>query len=460
MLSADRLVGEARERRARRMSRRERLVLSSSGIAFFLCALAIALTLPSQRELDIPLIVGMVIAYALVSRIRFEFGNGYVSPEQLVFVPMALLIPLPYVALLVAVAGLLAALPDIARSRWHYETLLGPLSDSWFCLGPVLVLGALDPGAAALGEAEIFVAAFAAQIAVDLGWSVLRGHLVDGLKPLETATLMAGTVRVDAILSPLAFLASIVAVDQPLGLLAVAPLVWLLDVFSRDRQARYEATLELQRAYRGTVMLLSDVVEFEDPYTAEHSRSIVDLVHAVAERMGMGQDERQELEFAALLHDVGKIAIPKEILHKPAALDRDEYELIKTHTIEGQLMLDRVGGFLGQIGEIVRSCHERWDGLGYPDGLAGDAIPLPARIVFCCDAFNAMTTDRVYRRAMPRDEALLELATNAGSQFDPDVVSVLTEVVEQDQPLISAVDEVRAVLAAGTGLSRSVEVPA
>ena len=127
--------------------------------------------------------------------------------------------------------------------------------------------------------------------------------------------------------------------------------------------------LELNRAYRGTVMLLSDVLEFEDEYTAQHSRSVVDLVNAVADELGISADERQELEFAAMLHDVGKISIPKEILHKPAALTESEFEIIKHHTIEGQFMLDRVGGLLGRVGEVVRSCHERWDGSGYPDGL-------------------------------------------------------------------------------------------
>ena len=101
----------------------------------------------------------------------------------------------------------------------------------------------------------------------------------------------------------------------------IVPLVWLLDNFSKDRAARYAAALELNRAYRGTVMLLSDVLEFEDEYTAQHSRSVVDLVNAVADELGVAPDERQELEFAAMLHDVGKISIPKEILHKPSRTD-------------------------------------------------------------------------------------------------------------------------------------------
>jgi HD-GYP domain-containing protein (c-di-GMP phosphodiesterase class II) len=247
-----------------------------------------------------------------------------------------------------------------------------------------------------------------------------------------------------------ALAATLAAADEPIVLvLVLAPLVWLLKHFSEDRAARYGAALELNRAYRGTVMLLSDVLEFEDEYTAQHSRSVVDLVNAVADELSIPPAERQELEFAAMLHDVGKISIPKEILHKPGALTEGEFAVIKHHTIEGQFMLDRVGGLLGRVGEIVRSCHERWDGAGYPDGLAGAEIPLPARIVFACDAYNAMTTDRPYRDAMSSDEAVAELVANSGTQFDPDVVRALHAVVARGEPVApKAIDGVRAVLAA------------
>ena len=251
----------------------------------------------------------------------------------------------------------------------------------------------------------------------------------------ELAGIFVGATRVELVLSPIALVATIVAYEEPLVLVAViAPLVWLLDNFSKDRAARYASALELNRAYRGTVMLLSDVLEFEDEYTAQHSRSVVDLVNAVADELGVAPDERQELEFAAMLHDVGKISIPKEILHKPAALTDQEFEVIKHHTIEGQFMLDRVGGLLGRVGEVVRSCHERWDGTGYPDGLAREEIPMPSRIVFACDAYNAMTTDRPYRGAMPREAAIEELRANTGTQFDPKIVSALVTVVERGAP--------------------------
>jgi HD-GYP domain-containing protein (c-di-GMP phosphodiesterase class II) len=326
--------------------------------------------------------------------------------------------------------------------------------DSWFCIGPVLVLIALAPEAASFSAVGVYALAFLAQIAFDLAWATISARILDriaGKYPLPLSEIWSSYVGVasfDAMLTPVALAIAILAVDEPLALLAIAPLILMLESFARERRDSHARALELQRAYRGTVMLLSDVVEFEDQYTADHSRSVVELVNSVADELSFDARHRQELEFAAMLHDVGKIAIPKEILNKPAKLTDAEFAVMKKHTIEGQYMLDRVGGLLGSVGEIVRSCHERWDGNGYPDGLEGEQIPLAARIVFACDAYNAMTTDRVYRAALPREEAIEELEGNAGTQFDPYVVAALTRVIERFDPEpFTADDDVRAVLA-------------
>jgi putative nucleotidyltransferase with HDIG domain len=156
----------------------------------------------------------------------------------------------------------------------------------------------------------------------------------------------------------------------------------------------------------------------------------------VGERLGLSPEGLRNLEFGALLHDVGKIAIPNEIINKPGKLDPHEWHVIKTHTTEGQAMLDRVGGFMSDVGRIVRSHHERWDGGGYPDGLTGEAIPIEARIVAACDSWNAMTTDRSYRKALPFELAHQELVACSGSQFDPRVVEAMLGIVtpELDVP--------------------------
>jgi HD-GYP domain-containing protein (c-di-GMP phosphodiesterase class II) len=429
------------------MDSRERIVDGGSALLFVVVAVAIAVALPSQRSFDPILIVVLVVGYALVARVRFEFAEAYVSPEELVFVPMLLLVPTPYVPLLVAAAGCLAVLPDCLAGDWHKQRWISSVSVCWFCVGPVLVVGLLAPGAPTIEQSGIYALAFAAQLAGDFAWAIIRDRLLDPLPLRELSLNYLLTARVSAILSSVGLIIALVAVENPFALGVIGPLAWLLAMFSKDRRARYSASLELNRAYRGTVMLLADVVEFDDSYTADHSRSVVDLVTAVADELGMDRHGRQELEFAALLHDIGKITIPKQILHKPARLSRDEFEVMKTHTIEGQFMLDRVGGLLGRVGEIVRSCHERWDGDGYPDGLAAEEIPFSARIVFPCDAYNAMTTNRPYRAAMSQEDALGELAKHAGTQFDPEIVAALSRVVAEGVPEIRPADQVRELVA-------------
>ncbi|HYI99948.1 MAG TPA: HD-GYP domain-containing protein [Thermoleophilaceae bacterium] len=454
MLLAEQLVGEARERRRRRMSRRELMLFAASAVCFVAVAVAIAILIPNERPVDAVLILGLVAGYAIVSRVRFEFGSMYVTPEQLMLIPMVLLAPLPFVPGLVVASMLLAQLPDFLERNWHRDRWISCFADAWFCVGPVLVVALLAPGQPEISLFGVYVLAFGAQIAFDFGWMTLSGRLLDQLANVRRVPFVeiwrnyAGVAQFDAMLTPVAIVVATVAASEPWVLLAIGPFVLMLETFARERGERYSKALELQRAYRGTVMLLSDVVEFDDQYTAEHSRSVVDLAHAVAEELKVDARERQTLEFAAMLHDVGKIAIPKEILNKPAKLTESEFDVMKKHTIEGQYMLDRVGGLLGSVGEIVRSCHERWDGKGYPDGLKGEEIPLAARIVFTCDAYNAMTTDRVYRPAMSTEAALTELRDNAGTQFDPRTVEALERVLERWQPEVAyAPDDIRAVLA-------------
>jgi HD-GYP domain-containing protein (c-di-GMP phosphodiesterase class II) len=243
--------------------------------------------------------------------------------------------------------------------------------------------------------------------------------------PRLPVRLLGQAYFVDLCLSPIGLAVAFASKGHPAAVLLTLPLAALLMYFARERQARMRSALELSRAFRGTALLLGDVVEADDTYTGLHSRDVVDLCMAVGPRLGLDEDQLRRLEFTALLHDVGKIAIPKEIINKPGKLTDEERAIIETHTIEGETMLERVGGLLGEVGRLVRSCHERYDGLGYPDGLAGQAIPIEARIVCCCDAFNAMTTDRPYRSALSLDEALGELHVHRGTQFDPDVVDCL-----------------------------------
>jgi putative nucleotidyltransferase with HDIG domain len=181
---------------------------------------------------------------------------------------------------------------------------------------------------------------------------------------------------------------------------------------------------ELEGAFLTTVGVLADAVELQDAYTADHANEVADLAAAVGKRMGISGAELDRLRYGALLHDVGKIGIPGEILRKPGPLTSAERERMDEHTAIGARMLERIP-FLAPVAPLVRSAHERFDGGGYPDGLAGEEIPRGAMIIATCDAFHAMTSNRSYRKAMARKEAVAELVANAGTQFDPLVVEAL-----------------------------------
>ena len=185
----------------------------------------------------------------------------------------------------------------------------------------------------------------------------------------------------------------------------------------------------LERTFLSTVEALANALEARDEYTSSHARWITDTALRVGTELGLDGDALKRLELGALFHDIGKIGIPNSVLLKPGPLTEDERTLIETHPELGEKILAPIDQ-LGDVCSIVRACHERWDGAGYPDGRAGDEIPLEARIIFACDAFHAMTTDRPYRRALPAVEALRRLEEAAGTQFDPTVVDVCVRLLE------------------------------
>jgi HD-GYP domain-containing protein (c-di-GMP phosphodiesterase class II) len=394
-----------------------------SGSAFFLAALAIALVFPAVRAPSFWVYPVCIAAYALASRVQFEIGPGNAVPTALVFVPMLFVLPLRTVALCVA-AGLILGHPSQLTSA--------PLrlANGWHCLAPVLVLAAAGAPAPTMRHATAFVLALGAQFVFDFVSTATLEWLRVGLSPRTLARFMVWTWGVDAALAGPGLAFAAVAVSAPAAIVLVLPLIGLLAVFAQERRSRIDHALELSHAYRGTALLLGDVVEADDAYTGSHSRDVVGLVLAVADRLGLDARERRNAEFAALLHDVGKVRVPAEIVNKKGPLDDAERALMRLHTVEGERMLERVGGLLGDVGRVVRSCHEDFDGSGYPDGLAGEAIPLVARIVAACDAYSAMTTDRSYRKAMTHAAAVVELRRCAGTQFDPRVVEVLCKVAE------------------------------
>jgi putative nucleotidyltransferase with HDIG domain len=379
----------------------------------------------------------LVAALALLARVEFPVGSGWAVPTQVLFVPMLFLLSPVLVPGLVAVAMVLSHVPDVLRHRRHAQRLLLGVSDAWFALGPAAVFAAAGVDGVSWADWPIWLLALAAQLAADFGASSAREWLFQGKRPALQLAELSTVWLVDACLAPIGLLAAEAAFRSPYAFLLVLPLVALMAAFAQERRFRLEQAIALSRAYQGTALLLGDVIEDDDHYTGEHSRGVVSLALDLADELGVGAHERRLVEFGALLHDVGKIRVPKEIINKAGTLDDDEWAIMRGHTVEGQRMLDRVGGDMTEVGLIVRASHERWDGEGYPDGVAGNAIPLPARIVACADAWNAMTTDRPYRRALPADAALLELRAGAGSHFDPRVVDALLIVLERRAALFA-----------------------
>jgi putative nucleotidyltransferase with HDIG domain len=187
---------------------------------------------------------------------------------------------------------------------------------------------------------------------------------------------------------------------------------------------RSQLFAELESTFATTLGVLSDALESNDSHTGSHADDVADVAVRVGSRLGLSEADLRTLRYGALLHDIGKIGVRSEVLNKPSPLTPHEFEEIKQHTVIGANMLERIP-FFAPVRPILLSAHERWDGRGYPDGLAGEDIPLSARIVCACDAFHAMTSKRPYSDALTPEEALSELRRHSGSQFDPAVVEAL-----------------------------------
>src|SRR5437763_5689406 len=428
-VDADALIQRSRELAATPLGDRDRLASVLLGGAFLAASAALALLAHSSRAAGLGTFAVFIAAYALASRVDFEIGTGSAVPTQLVLVPMLVLLPVQDVPLCVVAGLLLGGLPDYARGRIPIARGVLRFVNSWHAVGPALVLVVAGQPEPTPRNLPIYALAFVAQFAFDFGSTALRDRLGLGVSPLSLVRFMVWIWAVDLALAPIAILAALGCRAHPSLVVFALPLMGLLAYFARERQVRIDHALELGHAYRGTAMLLGDVVEADDAYTGSHSRDVVTLVLDVAGRLGLDAREQRDAEFAALLHDIGKIKIPGEIINKPGKLTDEEWAVMKTHTAEGERLLSQIGGILGNVGRIVRSCHEDWDGTGYPDGLVAADIPLVARIVRVCDAFSAMTTDRPYRKPGSVGEAVAELRRCSGTDFDPAVVDALAASV-------------------------------
>jgi len=423
------LYAQSRSRVVQPLATGERLLTGALGGSFLIVALLLAGMTSSPRTPGLLLAIVLVLSFAALANVEFEIGAGSAIPTQLVFVPMLFLLPLGWVPLAVAAGAWASLNADILRGHRHRERVLVLLASCWYVVGPVGVLLLWGEGPPRWGHWPIYVAAIGAQFAADAVSTILRERQALAISPRRLLAVALIAYGVDATLAPLGLLAAFAAAGWRYSFLLLLPVTAVLAIFAGERHGRISEEIKLRRTFRGTVHLLGDIIEADDAYTGSHSRGVVDLVSAVADVLELTPPERTQSEFTALLHDVGKIRIPKTVIQKPGPLSAEERRLIETHTVEGERILDQVGGSMAEIGHIVRSCHERYDGTGYPDRLRGEQIPLIARIVCCCDAYSAMTTDRPYRKARTHADAVGELRACSGTQFDPRVVDAVIAVL-------------------------------
>jgi HD-GYP domain-containing protein (c-di-GMP phosphodiesterase class II) len=408
--------------------RRLLITEAAAAAAFVAAAGALAAFGHSARPFSISATVVTVVAYLAAAQVRYPVGSAWTAPTQLVFVPMLFMLPTPFVPLIVAACSVVDQLPAGIRGHLSAARALARVGDSFYSLGPALVLVLLGGQVFSWANWPLFLLAFVAQIAFDAGAGLSRTWYAERVSPAVQLPML-WIYATDACLSCIGLLVAAVAAHRPWLELLTLPLLAMLWLLARERRQRLDFGLALSTAYRGTATLLGYVVERDDEYTGEHSRDVVDLSRATTAMLGLRASQRRAVEFAAMLHDVGKIFVPKEILNKPGKLDPYEWQVMRNHTIQGERILKQVGGALARVARYVRSSHEHYDGSGYPDGLAGEAIPIESRIVSVCDAFSAMTTNRPYRPAMPIDAALERLRDGAGTQFDPQVVGALERVL-------------------------------
>ncbi len=439
------------ERQARIRStptRRERLAAAVSCTLLVAISAALAVLAPPSAPELAPLL-GLIVIYAIFWQIDFEVGPVSTSALQVAFVPMWFAVSpalLPAVTIVAQMFGI-AVTAAVDRNPYLLRRLLTSGTFAWYAVGPAIVLAAFGSDPFSLDAVPIYVLALVAQFAFDGTSNALLLAATGGSRTPKVDLLWMWMV--DASLAPIGILAALALASSPWAILAVLPLGLLLAQFAKERDERILHAVELSSAYRGTAQLMGDVLEADDAYTGgEHTKGVVGLALALGAAIKLDPRQMRDLEFGALLHDIGKLRVPNEIINKPGKLTDAEWAVIKEHPEHGQEMLDRVGGELSRAGVIVRAHHERWDGGGYPDGLAGEEIPIEARIITVCDSFSAMTTDRSYRKGMDVDEALAELRRCAGTQFDPGLVDVLfRELGEQHPRPVLLVQEPPAALA-------------
>jgi len=402
-----------------------------------LCAADVALAFAGIRtghSLGNPWVVAVLsIAAAISERQRVPIGQNSWASISLIPILFAAVLFGPLAAMVVAAVSWLGAF-EPPYMKWAVYTACAPITGA--------LAGFAASAAAGLTSKELAVSLLATTAgalvleASQVGFVVLTMRL-RGTGGWDAARLLLPLASASVLLyAPLiALLVTAYQHVSPLSLpLFLAPVLAAQRLFGMYRQQRLLAedlslaNVRLERANLSFATALVATLDARDRYTAGHSAAVAIYARDIAARMGLHEDERQLAHLCGLVHDIGKIGLPAGLLEKPGALTLEERRQMQEHSAIGERILAKVDDY-AEIANIVRHHHERWDGQGYPDGLAGEAIPLISRIIAVADAYNAMTSDRPYRDAMPSRVARLRLAQGVESQFDTAVVAAFEAVL-------------------------------
>lgn len=378
----------------------------------------------SHRQVLFGVLLTVLAALAERSSLQLTH-HTHVSVDTAVYVAMLLIVPWSAVGALALLAiGIAAILRSYTTRRFDVpEKLFNLGQGALYVSAGAVCYGMLAhrwpaPRVGELGSVAGVVGAATAMHLVNTGLVAVPAAMQAGTSPIRA---WRQTFWLDLlphlVLSVVGALAAAIVWDQPL----VLPLVLLPGVLM---QRAVRQSIQLRTETRRALASLVEVVELRDPYTAGHSRRVAATARALAEWLGLTAEEADLIESAGRVHDLGKVAIDPHVLLKTSKLDEDEWAQMKLHPVYGADVVARFAAYREGTA-LVRHHHERWDGLGYPDGLAGEAIPLGARILAVADTFDALTSDRPYRRGMDVERATGILKDGAGTQWDERVVAAL-----------------------------------
>jgi len=389
---------------------------------------AVAFQLPPTVEWSHFLLWIAMTLIAAAAPVRLEAGVViHTTTASLIAAIFDTALPQPFAACWVAFLGTVE-IRDIRRELPWYGTLYNRFNyvlsafAAWTTLylveprlsayGPIGVLGQIVAVGATFAAINLFLVVVTVSLRekapISRVWSVAIGNILPGLITLV----------------PLGWLMSQVALKVSIwaALLFMAPLL-----LARYSFMKYAETRNL---FFGTVSALSQAIDAKDGFTRGHADRVSRIAGALAREMRLGEHQIEQIELAGLLHDIGKIGVEDRILMKPDRLEADEQELMRRHPIYGASILEPSAA-LRPLVPLVLYHHERFDGTGYPEGLRGDEIPLGSRIIIVADAYEAMTSDRIYRKSIGHEAAMQQLNRHKSVQFDPDVVRALEKLLER-----------------------------